>query len=409
MIGRRFGRSGFGVIGTAWALFNIALPIVQYSPELAATRTLAHSHSRVYIIGQITALKLQFAVASILVLSIFALVFYRGLPAVQVQIIAQSMLLLTAALSFDWVFQAFQHFEINSSLRCLRAIVSVGALFVALRLFSSTLVAPIVDFIALLVSSVLAVEMLRRWHSRMTVGTLTGLTIISFARHRRAMTRHGLPVIKLCASSFSNAVSWSTCIPIAGLFITAEQVGVLAAAVRTSQIVNSIFMLAIQLFFPILVRSRHTNKGKETTANLLLYSGIAAGLVYCAISVFARSIMTSIFGPAFEDATVPLRLISLVIVPSALGAVYGYTLLAANQDRVYVQTMTAGAVASSLLNCVAFWLWPTPASAALLVPVALCQTAILAYHCHRANLVAAAPFGRRRLRLTQLRALLAER
>src|SRR6266851_4723309 len=55
LVARRLGPVGFGIVGTGWAFYDLAQPVIQTGPEFVGIRTLAGNRPEVSIINHITA------------------------------------------------------------------------------------------------------------------------------------------------------------------------------------------------------------------------------------------------------------------------------------------------------------------------------------------------------------------
>ncbi len=56
IISRSLGPAGLAIVGTAWAFYNMALPLVQFSPEIMGVRAIGRNRRRLSVIGEINLL-----------------------------------------------------------------------------------------------------------------------------------------------------------------------------------------------------------------------------------------------------------------------------------------------------------------------------------------------------------------
>jgi O-antigen/teichoic acid export membrane protein len=411
VIAQRLGPHGFGVIGTGWAFYNLAIPFAQQSPELVGIRALARHRDRLSLIGETVAIKSMLALAAFALCVTATGVLYHGDPALERQIVVQSMVLLGFVLSFGWVFQAFRHFEIQAGLRVLRATASTTLLALALWYIRNPLMAPLADLTACMVTAGLEFLMVAGWLKGQGEVLLTDLLTTSIRTCRQALGSHGASAARLGLASFSAALSWWGCIPLARFFISTSEVGILAAVVRLVFILNGGFLLGIQLFYPILAENLAAGgqKGKDIGANLVCCVAVAAVLAYIPILLFGERLMGLLFGASFAEGGACLRLMGLITVAGPVGAVYGYALLAAGRDREFVQVITVGAAATIVADCLGFLSSASALGAAGAVPVFFAEMLAGAVLCRRAGLVASKPFAFRRFRPVQVLALLRAR
>jgi O-antigen/teichoic acid export membrane protein len=411
VIAQRLGRQGFGVIAIGWAFYNLTIPFAQQSPELVGIRALACHRDRLSIIGETIAVKSMLALAAVASCAIAAIILYHSEPALERQIVVQSVVLFGLVLSFGWVFQAIRRFETQAGLRVIRATVSTTLLALALWYIRNPLVAPLTDLTACIVTGGLEVLMVAGWLKGQREVLFTDLLPASIRAYRHALGSHGASAARLGLASFSAALSWWGCIPLARFFISTSEVGMLAAVVRLVFIVNSAFLLGIQLFYPSLAENLAGGgqKGKNMVANLVCCVAVAAVLAYIPILLFGGWLMGLLFGASFAGGGACLRLMGLITVVGPVGAVYGYALLAAGRDREFVQMITVGAAATIVADCLGFLSSASALSAAAAVPVFFAEMLAGAVLCRRAGLVASKPIAFHRFRPVQLFALLRTR
>src|SRR5947209_7621293 len=62
ILARVLGQEGLGIVGTAWAIYQLAVPFVQYAPELIGTREVAQGIDARQAFAEVTGVKLLIAV-----------------------------------------------------------------------------------------------------------------------------------------------------------------------------------------------------------------------------------------------------------------------------------------------------------------------------------------------------------
>src|SRR5258708_20388752 len=105
MAARARGKEGMGVVGTAWAVFQLAVPFVQYAPELIGTREVARGVDARLAFTEVTGVKLLIALLCSLPIAVGALVLLAADPPSRLQVAAQIPVLFAAALSGVWAFR----------------------------------------------------------------------------------------------------------------------------------------------------------------------------------------------------------------------------------------------------------------------------------------------------------------
>ena len=410
IMSRTLGPAGMAVVGTAWAFYNMALPFVQYAPEMMGIREVARSRSRLSVIGEINFLKLASAVVTVAVLSALGLVLYSGQPTIALQVGVQNSVLIGVALSVAWVFRGLQHFEIHAGIRSFQAIAMALGLYLVLPTVPQEWAVPVVELATFLAAAAIGIVLLRR--SIRDLGRRGPQPrILTFSRSRKAVRRHGMAVATQGLTGLATAIVWSICIPEAGLFLSEDGVGNLAAALRLTLAVVALVLLVAQLFFPILARDRSHNPeaGKNMAAALLFYITLFSLALYAVLWALAGPLCLIIFGAEFVDVPDLVRLIGIGVVVTGIDSVYTYTLLAADRERLVLVLQMVNAALVTAANLVAFALWPVPHAAVVMILVLALHAIAQAWICHRDGLIGRGAFSLHRLRPSEIRAFLAAR
>ena len=387
ILARWLGSDGMGVFGTGWALYAIALPWVQNAPELIGMRELGRHPRRLSIIGEINVLKLATAVVTMGVVTGLALTIYSDRPSLSRQVIAQAAVLAPAALGVGWAFRALQQVEVHAGLRVLQAFGSATALLVLIDAYPHPLMVPLVEFVfyALIGAGGFAILRHRAWR---TPGVAAPRWLL-LGRSRRALRRHGFPIAAQGLAGVASAITWNACIPVAGFFWATGEVGQLAAALRLTLVLNGSLLVALQLFLPLLARAHEADVGTASaiTARLAGYVALGSVLSTFVVVASAESLCPVLLGPEFAGAAALVRILALGLVPAGIGAVYGYSLLAARHDRAFLWCMLAGAFASVAVAPASFAILPPPLAMVFLPGVILAQTVALMIYAHRVGVL----------------------
>ena len=303
-ISNNLGAAGLGIVGTAWAYYNMMLSFVQHSPELIGIRKISSNRCRLSIIGEINLIKLLAAIIIGVGLSLFVLIFYSGQRANQMQILMQSSVLIGVAFSVGWVFQGFQHFEIHAAFRMFQSISMALALYLLLSIFRNPLMVPLIELSTFLIAGFIGFTILRRWLQSSHPHWDSTTDFLFIARDRRAVYLHGKAILIQGLTGFMSTVTWSACIPIAGIFLTISQIGYLTAAIRLILVANSVILLLLQLFYPIFSRGyvHNPERTQEIAASLFFYTTIIVCAASIILFVFAKPICYTIFGQDFVGA-----------------------------------------------------------------------------------------------------------
>jgi O-antigen/teichoic acid export membrane protein len=390
IVGRLLGPAGLGLVGIGWSLYMMLLSFVQVGPELVAIQRYAQappgSTLRAGLIARMTALKLALAVAAIPTMLAAGALIGGGERAVVLQVLVQASIFVGGAVACGWVFRASGWFAPNSLLRSGQAVLGVGLLIPALLVWPSPLAVPAVEASTALVFGLLGWALLGREVS--AAWSAPG----SWAR----LGDDARAAILLGVGSVLSAIAWTVAIPIAALYMPAEQVGRLTAVLRLVIGINSIFQIGLQVCHPMLARLYGTNRreGAAFASALLLYSTVSVLLGVAALMAVADWLIPAILGARFADVVPLFRLIALSLVPATIGSVFGYALLASAQIAAFTWISALATLATALATLAAMQLAPRPDAAAVMIPILTLQALGSAYIAWCTGLVGALPSWR---------------
>jgi O-antigen/teichoic acid export membrane protein len=137
------------------------------------------------------------------------------------------------------------------------------------------------------------------------------------------------------------------------------QTGQLAAALRLVEAARLLPAAVLGAVFPLLVRQQAAVDGWVRWG--LVGYGLLAALL---LIVLARPLLHLLFGPAYEPAVLPLRLLALGIVPFTLSQPLAAELVAAGREKRVLAATGVALVATAVLSTLAFF-WQGLAGLAL--------------------------------------------
>jgi PST family polysaccharide transporter len=399
LIARMLGPTGFGIVGTAWALFQLALPIVQGAPELAGVRNLSANRSGAgYWVVAIGRMKTALAFAAAACICIYAAAVY-GLPSRgAAQFSVQALVLFGVATSPAWAARSFQRNDLYAAPRLLQAFLFVAFLGGALALKPTPLAVPAAEFVAWIAASWFSWRLIRpllpALSRRKAVIALPDLREL-----RSAICGSGRETFHFAASGIATAAVWWIPVMMAESLFGAASGGQVAAAVRLVTIALVGMQLGLQVFLPMLAKYHGTDseKFRALVAALAFYSTVAHAAVAAVVAVLAAPLAHLVFGAGFE-ASVPLIVISAVaLVPLGTGSAYGYALIAAGRSDIYCLATVVGCV--SILAGQLAGMELTGSANGLLwgLPCFVLNTVALAIVAHGGGLVGSGILSLRRL------------
>jgi O-antigen/teichoic acid export membrane protein len=404
VLGRVLGPAGLGVVGVAWAVFQLAAPFVQYAPELMGTRLIAQGTHTDEAFIDVTAIKIVIGLLATAAMIVGATIVFAGDPAERLQVAVQGVLPLAVAVNGVWAFRGLRRFAAYAVVRSLHSVVLLGCLVAALAAVPATWVVPASEAAIGFAASALAYGLLFDW--RALPGLVATLYRRSFQLRGRIVeaARFGL-------GSFFAGATWSVPLLAAGALLDPAGQGYLAAALRLILAVTALYQLALQVFHPVLAHryARDRAAGGSLSAALVVYAIVTTVPVVAVLVGFAPWIVTVLLGSDFAPMADVFAALSLTLVPVVVGSVFGYALLADGRYGLYVW-ISAGGAAAALLGCaLAFYLRPQAESVSVLTVVATLVALASGLAARRYDLVRFADVHPRQLAPARIKKVLLER
>jgi O-antigen/teichoic acid export membrane protein len=365
LLGHALGPAGLGVIGMAWALYAIALPLVQDGPETVGVRALAQAPDDVGAAGRIVAFKLAIALPVVALGIGGALVVFGPAAATGRQVGLQALVLVPIALSYSWALRALERFDLVALTRAGQSVLTLALLAVVLRVWPVPLAAPVVDFTAGALFAIMTVLLARRYLGTPAIAPLGRPATSAIVGGRQ----HGGGALPLGLAGVAAAVVWTALIPMAALVLPAAEVGQLTAAIRLLLVINTAPQLLLQVLYPRLARGMAGDAAatRRDIWRLMGLTLVVSGAVALAVAALAGPLLAVLFGPGFAEAAPLLRLLAAGIVANALGSVAANGLLAAGRFGIYAAIMVAGAVVLAGGLAIGLALAPRDAPAPIMV------------------------------------------
>lgn len=404
LLGRLLGPIGLGIVGVAWAVYQLALPFVQYAPELMGIRDVARGGDTTDAFIDLTAVKLVIALLAAVVIAIAAVTFFADDVASEIQVLAQGPLLLAVALNGVWAFRGLRRFAAYAMVRCTASIALLALLAAALWVCPAPWVVPVAEGTVGLIAAALAFKLLLEWRALPVVAT----EII----HRMGGLRARIgEAIQFGLGSFFAGATWSVPLLVGRAFLDPSEQGHLAAALRLLLAVNALYQLALQVFHPVLAQRYAADReaGRTLAAALVVYALVTTIPASLLLAVLAPWIIEPLLGAEFATTAHVLAIMASTIVPTIVGSVFGYCLLADGRYQLYVFICAGGAVAAVIGCGAAFYLFPQPEAAGVLTLVVTLVGLACAIATWRLDLVRFSAMTWRQLAPSRLRAVLRER
>lgn len=404
LLGRVLGAEGLGIVGVAWAIYQLGLPFVQSAPELMGIRDVARGEETSKVLAELTAVKLTLAVVATALTVGVAATFFADDPRAEFQVMAQGPLLIAVALSSVWAFRGLRRFADYAVVRIANSLALLVLLAGLLWLAPAPWVVPVAETVSGLLAAALALSLLRAWRSLpAAVAKMTS----GFGALRPKMADS----IQFGLGSFFAGAIWSAPLLVGRAFLDPVDQGHLAACLRLMLAINALFQLCLQVFHPVLSQRYATDRaaGRELAAALVVYAFVGTLPISGLLMVLAPWIVPPMLGADFADASGVLAILATSLMPTIVGSVFGYMLMADGRYRLFV-FICAGGAAFSVVGCAfAFYVWPQTEAVAVLTLAVAAVGAAAAVAASRLDLVDLRAISWRQLAPTRIRAVLQER
>lgn len=404
LLGRTLGPAGLGIVGVAWAVFQLAAPFVQYAPELMGARLIAQGVDTRKAFVDVTAIKLVVGALCAAAMAAGAAIVFADDPAERLQVAIQAVLPVAVALNGVWAFRGLRRFAAYAVVRSGQSVVLLAALALALAVVPRAWVVPACEVAVGFAAAGLAYGLMFSGRDLPTLVAAMSGRIVGLRAEIGEAIRFGL------GSFFAGAV-WSLPLLIAPAFLTLADQGYLAAALRLILALMAPYQLALQVFHPVLAHRYAADRaaGAGLAAALVVYAVVTTVPVAAALIVFAPWIVAPLLGAAFAHMASVLAMLSLALVPTVVGSVFGYALLADGRYGLYVWICAGGAAATVPGCALAFEVWPRPEAIVVLAVVVTLVGAVSAVAAWRSGLVRFREIHLRQLAPARVREILIER
>lgn len=404
LLGRVLGPEGLAVVGVAWAVYQLALPFVQYAPELMGARDVARGEATEDVLIELTGVKLALALVASVLIAIAAVTAFTGDPVTRLQVLAQGPLLIAVALNGVWAFRGLRRFSHYAIVRSLSSLLLLVLLAAFLRLNPVPAVVPAAEALAALFAAILAFGLLLGWRS---IAATHRHVLSSF----RGVRTRIVDTVQFGLGSFFAGAIWSVPLLVARVFVDPVEQGHLAACLRLMLAVNALFQLGLQVFHPVLAHRYAVDRaaGRFLAGALVMYALAATIPVSAGLIVAAPWIIPPLLGDEFTDAAPVFAALATSLMPTIVGSVFGYALMADGRYRLYNLICGGGAVLSAISCAVAFHIYPDAEAAVALTLTVAVVGAAAGIAAWRFDLVQLGAISWRQLAPSRIRKILQER
>jgi len=334
-LARRLGVDNFGVIGFSLAALSYGLIVSDLGLLKLGTREVARDHSAApRYVGAVVILRVLLAVIGLAGLGVFAIVIPRAESA-RLVIITYSLSLLPAALLLEWVFQGLERLEHIAVSRLLLMAVYLALVLALVRRPGQVLLVPLLWLCG---SAASTLYLLVVYHVQ--VGRLRPVIELRFWGE---LLKTAMP---LGIGTILSQVYMNFGFLMLGVMAIGEPAGWFTAAQRLVYFVLVIDRAFYMVAFPIVSR-RLTDLARPEALDVMnrlakLVLLVTIPIALCTLPL-APSLLNAIFGPDYLPAAPALAVLVWLVVTTTLSSLYGYGLVAANQEPRYARNVAIGA------------------------------------------------------------------
>lgn len=277
------------------------------------------------------------------VVLVFLTLFWRKLDTYRAVIYILSLSVLFTTLGTDWINIIFEDYGYITKRTIASHIFSLIIMFIIVKKPSD-----VIPYAFVSVSGTVVANTLNFFYIRKRIGMNLKLVF------NKRLVRHLRPVLVLFMTSIVSVIYINSDVTILGVFKPDKDVSVYGAASKIysiiKQMINSIAAVTIPRI-SLYVKKEKTDEIKKIISQtlemvMMLIIPIAAGLAF-----LSKPIMTVISDEKYKDAVLPLIILSVSLVFSALGNIFVNTILITHrkENQAFV-ILALSAVTNIVLN-----------------------------------------------------------
>jgi len=338
-VARLLAAEGFGLVSYGMAFLTYALLLGNPGLTTIGAREIAKEHTNQRVSEEILGLRL-FLACTIFVLFIIGLLVIPGQPATKKVILFYLLSLFPFALLLEFVFQGREEMGYIGASRLLQYSIYVILLFILVKGHHDILRIPLSFFIGYSAAAVFLIAIfLKTYRSirlRFSWNAWRNLLIVS---------------IPVGLATIFNQLFLNLPPLVLGIVHTKTEVGFFSAGFKIVTMLLIIERVFHYVFFPIIAKQHIAapeKLSKSFTFLTRLLFAITIPLAFGGI-VLATSIIHFIFGAGYEGAITLFRILLLYFVITPINTIFGYGLVAMNQERRFLRVISITAFINLIL------------------------------------------------------------
>lgn len=340
---RMLGPENFGKVTFARSMMLYFLMLVTAGLDFLGIREGARDHSRIReLLENILSLRLVLSVITYIGLFLL-LLFYPNDGETRHAVMIYGGLILLSALSIEWVFQSLERMEITAIARLLSEFLFIAIVFLSIRQPKDLLWIPAARVLGTVLQNlylwIIGLKEYRPIRLRWNISRWTGMLKQSLPM--------GFGFMMVQVYFYLNSI-------ILGIVGSYESVGIYSAAYRILTSVILVISMLNKALYPSLSRLHH--ESKEKMAHLLqdaLQSvfALTIWIIFHGLILSAWGI-TLLYGEEYLDSIPLFRILLFDLLFVVINGLLAHSVLASDQEKQYLLSVSIGAVANLGLNLV---------------------------------------------------------
>lgn len=338
-VARLLAAEGFGLVSYGMAFLTYALLLGNPGLTTIGAREIAKAHTNQTVGEEILGLRLSLA-CSIFVLFVIGLLVIPGQPTTKKVILFYLLSLFPFALLLEFVFQGREEMGYIGASRLIQYGIYVILLIVLVKGSNDILRVPLSFFIGYCAAAIFLIAIFFRTYRSIR---------LRFSWHAwRNLLIVSIPV---GLATIFNQFFLNLPPLVLGIVHTKAEVGFFSAGFKIVTMLLIIERVFHYVFFPIIAKQYVTAPEKLPESfrfvTKLLFA-ITIPLAFGGI-VLATSIIHFIFGAGYEGSITLFRILLLYFVITPVNTIFGYGLVAMNQERIFLKVITITAFINLML------------------------------------------------------------
>lgn len=362
-LARVLDTDGFGVVVIGFAFLSYALWFADLGLGTLGTREAGRgADQREFAPGEILLTRILLSAVVFVLSQVLALAVY---PDALLRWVVSGFLLCIIAygISIEWYYQGVRRYLPLVISRILAAALYFLALYLFVKNPGDVTRVPIYYFAGTLIPALVLFGLRRekgalqwgRWSLRSSVEIMRRSSFIGFGGIF-AQSVQLLPPLAL------------------GWFYSTSEVGILGAALRVVSILLIVDRIFAALFLPAISRQWATEREKaienlRRVLGLVIITGFSLGTL---ATVYARPVITLIFGPSYAGGADTLAILSWFAAITLINSVFSFGLIGTGNERGYLRATVMGGILSVIFIIAMIYLWGLPGAAIAMVAGEMC-------------------------------------